>query len=388
MTKCTIRWRQSGYPWVPAVLTLSVGLTGCASQAARDDSAEPRKATRTEAGELYGGEPAIVHGTEFPVTSAAEGLERGDAAWRKGDLDLAVYLYVQSLAYDANNPEPLLRIGAIHERRGNRALAEKAFEMALKLDPENPAINERLGLLYLQSGRIEAVPLLEQAIAKDPGRWQSHNGLGIAADRSRNFAAAIAHYDAALALEPRATVTVNNRGYSRYLAGDFAGAEIDFRLALQMSPLAGTWTNLGRAQARQGHYAEALDSLLKERDAAQAYNLLGEVAMEGGDLVAARSYFAQAISASPRYFQAAHDNLAAADARQPAATLIPTRITQTDASVYGSQARDAVIAVVKRGLPVSVLTTEDKASLIRFRDPSGVTLTGWVASASLGETGS
>ena len=383
----TFHDRGSWLPGTAAVILFSVVLGGCASQAAVSAPEEPRQGARNAAGELYEGQPAVVHATEYPVTSAADGLSRGDAAWRKGDLDRAVYLYVQSLAYDATNPEALLRIGAIHERRGNKALAGKAFEMALKLDPENPAINERLGLLYLQSGRVEAVPLLERAIAKDPKRWQSHNGLGIAADRNSDFPAAIAHYDAALALEPRATITVNNRGYSRYLAGDFAGAETDFRLALQMSPLAGTWTNLGRAQARQGHYAEALESLLKERDAAQAYNLLGEVAMEGGDLVAARSYFAQAISASPRYFQAAHDNLAAADARQPAATLIPTRITQTDASVYGSQARDAIIAVVKRGLPVSVLTTEDKASLIRFRDPSGVTLTGWVASASLGESG-
>jgi Flp pilus assembly protein TadD len=387
MNMCKVRWRESRYPWAPVILAFSFAFTGCASQAARDDAAEPQKASRAEAGELYGGEPAIVHGTEYPVTSAAEGLERGDAAWRKGDLDLAVYLYVQSLAYDANNPEPLLRIGAIHERRGNRALAEKAFEMALKHDPENPAINERLGLLYLQSGRVDAVPLLERAIAKDPKRWQSHNGLGIAADRSRDFAAAIAHYDAALALQPSATITVNNRGYSRYLAGDYVGAEADFRLALQMGPQPGTWTNLGRAQARQGHYAEALDSLLKERDAPQAYNLIGEVAMESGDFVAARSYFSLAISASPRYFQAAQDNLAAAEARQPADTAHPTRITRTDASVYGSEARDSVIAVVKRGLPVSVLTTDNASSLIRFRDVSGVTLTGWVASSSLGDSG-
>ena len=33
--------------------------------------------------------------------SAAEGVQRGDEAWRQGKLDLAVYLYVQSLAYDA-----------------------------------------------------------------------------------------------------------------------------------------------------------------------------------------------------------------------------------------------------------------------------------------------
>ncbi len=376
MSKCTA---------VAILFTFVLG--GCASQAARDDEAAPQKGDRAAARELYEGEPAVMHGTEFPVNSAAEGIARGDAAWRKGDLDLAIYLYVQSLGYDATNSEPLLRIGAIHERRGNGVLAARAFEMALKLDPEDPAINERLGLLYLRAGRSEAVPLLELAIAKDPRRWQSHNGLGIAADRAKDFAAATAHYDAAFALEPHATMVVNNRGFSRYLAGDFAGAETDFRLALQMAPQTGTWTNLGRAQARQGKYADALESLLKERDAPQAYNLLGEVAMESSDLVAAQSYFSQAISTSPRYFQAAQDNLAAANAREAQPSAHPTRITRTDASVYGSQARSAVIAVVKRGLPVSVLDTDDAASLIRFRDVSGATLTGWVSTASLNDSG-
>ena len=388
MNKSTVRDFHTRLTLTAGVILLAFVLEGCASQAARSDGADTaRTGDRAAARELYDGEPAAVHGTEYPVSSAAEGLARGDAAWRKGDLDLAVYMYVQSLAYDATDPEPLLRIGAIHERRGNKALAERAFEMALKLDPDNPAINERLGLLHLQAGRIAAVPLLEHAIAKDPSRWQSHNGLGIAADRNKDFAAAIAHYDAALALEPRATITMNNRGYSRYLAGDFAGAEADFRLALQMSPLAGTWTNLGRAQARQGNYADALESFLKERDAAQAYNLLGEVAMESADFVAARSYFSQAISASPRYFQAAQDNLAAAEARQIGPSAHPTRITRTEASVYGSHAKTAVIAVVKRGAPVSVLKTENASSLIQFRDVSGSTMTGWVSSASLDDSG-
>ena len=66
----------------------------------------------------------------------------------------------------------------------------------------------------------------------------------------------------------------------------------------------------------------------------------------------------------------------------------PIRIARSDASVYGSQARSAIIAVVKRGLPVSVLKTEDTSSLIRFRDVSGVMLTGWVATASLEDVGS
>ncbi|MGH8203790.1 MAG: tetratricopeptide repeat protein, partial [Steroidobacteraceae bacterium] len=251
-----------------------------------------------------------MHATEFPVMSAEEGIARGDQAWRRGQLDLAVYLYVQSLAYDAKNPEPLLRIGAIHERLGNRRLAETAFERASAFDPDNAGTNERLGLLYLQDGRDDAARArFERAIALDPSRWQSHNGLGIAADRRFNFAAAIAHYDAAFEIEPRAAMVVNNRGYSRYLARDFAGAEADYRIALALGAQSGTWTNLGKAQARQGRYAEAMESLRKENGEAQAHNLLGECALESDDLDTAQSEFTLALSASPRYFQAARDNL-------------------------------------------------------------------------------
>jgi tetratricopeptide (TPR) repeat protein len=380
------------FPAAPAALAvtlLAAALAGCASQAAADREAGPSPEQREAASKLYAGEPAVVHATEFPVASAAEGIARGDAAWRRGELDLAVYMYVQSLAYDATNPVPLQKIGAIHERRGNRAHAVKAFEMALKLDPGNAATSERLGLLYLQDGRDEpARALFERSIRADPNRWQSHNGLGIAADRRQDYAAAIVHFDAALALQPRAAIVVNNRGYSRFLAGDFAGAEVDFKAALELGGVKGTWTNLARSQARQGRYADALESFLREHEAAQAYNLLGEAVLEGGDVVAAQSYFTQAISASPRYFPAAQDNLALARARQAAPGTAPVRIARTDASVYGTEAKDAVIAVVKRGLPVSVLKTENASSLIRFRDASGATLTGWVLSASFEDSGS
>jgi Flp pilus assembly protein TadD len=369
-------------------LLLAAALAGCAAQAERPEANAPGPSERAAARQLYEGEPAVLHATEYPVTSAAEGIARGDEAWRKGDLDLAVYLYVQSLAYDANNPVPLQKIGAIHEKRGNRALAAKAFEMALKLDPDSAATNERLALLYMQDGRDgPARTLFERAISKDPQRWQSHNGLGILADRRQDYAAAIPHYDAALELQPQAAIVRNNRGYSRYLAGDFAGAEADCKAALELGGVAGTWTNLARAQARQGRYAEALESLLREHEAAQAYNLLGEVVLEGGDVVAAQTYFTHAISASPRYFQAAQDNLALARARQLAPAADPVRIARTDANVYGTEAKDAVIAVVKRGVPVSVLKTENASSLIRFRDTSGAMLTGWILSASLEDSG-
>jgi Flp pilus assembly protein TadD len=369
-----------------ATLFVLASASGCASHARVAQDAEGR-GDKNAASQLYAGQPAVVHATEYPVFSAAEGIARGDEAWSQGKLDLAVYLYVQSLAFDATTAMPFLKIGAIHERQGNRALAEKAFALALERDPDNAAANERLGLLGLQSQKYEAArALFEHAIAIDPDRWQSHNGLGVVADRRGDFIAAIGHYDTAHVLEPRAANIVNNRGYSRYLAGDLASAESDFRLAISLGAAPGTWTNLGRAQAARGNYSDALDSLLREADLATAYNVLGMVTMERGDLDTAKRYFSDAITTSPRYFQAAHDNLARVNERLAKPAGSAAKIARVDTSVYVLDAQGVVIGKVNRGLQVSVLKTQNTSSLVRFRNRYGTDLMGWVPSASLGYT--
>ena len=301
--------------------------------------------------QLYAGEPAIVHSTEYPVTSAADGIQRGDEAYREGKLDLAVYLYVQSLAFDSTRAEPFVKIGAIHEQKGNAALAEKAYELALERQPDNPAVCERLGLLYLQSGRdAEAPALFERAIALDPKRWRSYNGLGILADRRGDFTAAIGYYDKALAIDPAAATVMNNRGYSRYLAGDLPGAEADLKTAIRLGAKGSVWTNLGKVQAMQGRYAEALESLLQDKDLAHAYNLLGEAAMERGDFEAAKRYFESAISESPRYFEAAQKNLGLANERLLAAPANgATKVVLADTPVYSDGAVVGLVGEGRRG---------------------------------------
>jgi Flp pilus assembly protein TadD len=301
-----------------AALCLAL-LAGCASQADLAAGAGEARGNKSAARQLYAGQPTVVHATEFPVESAAEGLARGDDAWRQGNLDLAVYLYVQSLAYDAATAEPFFKIGSIHEKLGNRALAEKAFELGLERDPGNVGASERLGLLYLESRNEAAERLLHAAVSGDPRRWRSYNGLGVLADRRGEYASAERHYDQAHLLQPDNASIINNRGYSHYLAGKLSAAEGDLRYAIALGAPAGTWTNLGKVLAKQGRFDEALESLLKESDTAHAYNVLGEAAREGGDLERARQYFSEAISAAPRYFREAQENLAEVDERLTAA---------------------------------------------------------------------
>jgi Flp pilus assembly protein TadD len=170
--------------------------------------------------------------------------------------------------------------------------------------------------LCLQDEQTElAATFFARAIALEPQRWRSHSGLGIVADRAEDHAAAIRHYDDALRLEPKAAPVMNNRGYSKFLAGDFAGAQEDLRQAIRLGARGEAWVNLARVQARQQRYAEALESLLFTFDIPQAYNALGAEAMENGDFARAKEYFETASESSPAYFGDAQKNLALVNQR-------------------------------------------------------------------------
>jgi tetratricopeptide (TPR) repeat protein len=367
------------------MLTVLAMLAACAATPSKDEQQAAQltaRGNRDTASELYAGQPAVVHATEFPVASYEEGIQRGDAAWRQGKLDLAVYLYVQALAFDATQPAPFLKIGTIHEQLGNRALAEKAYELGLERDPGNAVARERLGLLYLQAGRDDdARSQFEQAVAVDPRRWKSFNGLGIIADRRHDYAAAIANYDRALALEPRAAAVMNNRGFSHYLSGDYAAAEIDLRAAIRLGSRDGAWGNLGKVQAAQGRYGDALESFMQQTDAASAHNLLGEAAMERGDYVQARRQFQAAVSTSPRYFDAAQKNLALVEERLASSDTSLSKFAVADALVLLG---DTVVGQVKRGDRLPVLTVKGETTLVKFQE-SGADVTGWVPSNVLSD---
>jgi Tfp pilus assembly protein PilF len=296
--------RLSTLPALSVVLLL----TGCATA---PTASQPKTQAPSE---LYAGQPQAVHATEFPIASAAEGALRGDAAWREGKLELAVYLYLQALEFDPNAVAILRKIGAIHETLGNRALARRAFEMALTRGGPDAATMERLGLIYIQEGdNAHAQTLLTRTLALDAKRWRAHDGLGVIADRNGDYAGALAHFDAALRIEPRAAGVLNDRGYSRFLAGDLAGAEADFNAALVNGPTALVWTNLGKVQARSRRYGAAFKTYLNTLDTARAYNAVGEGAMGNGDHQIAKTYFENAMEASPSYFEAASKNLALAN---------------------------------------------------------------------------
>lgn len=278
-------------------------LTGCAGAPVIEND--------DHAGAQLGDESSdVLFATEFPVESEAGALARAEYALQAGNVEKALFFYVRALKYAPENVELLANIGAIQYRRNDYAKAKQAFSLAKSFDPTHSASLEGLGLIYMAEGLNEqAITELQAALANDNQLWRAHNALGIYADRSNNFAAALGHYNTAFAINPKAADVLNNRGYSRFLAGDFPGATADLYEAANNRDFPSAWANLGMVYANHGWYDHAISTYQNVMSDAHAYNNTGEIALMNGDFPQAMQYLHEAIRLSPTYFPEAQRNL-------------------------------------------------------------------------------
>lgn len=278
-------------------------LSGCASTAAID-------------ADKYGGPDLndksldLLFATEFPVASEVEAVAQASLAWQQGEVDKALFFYVRALQFQPENVELLAQIGEIQMQRRNYGLASRAFLTARQYDPKHARSLEGLGLIYMAEGMHEqAVDALKLAVTYNDQLWRAHNALGVYDDKAGAFAAAQLHYDQALSINPDATDVLNNRGYSKFLAGNIPGAMLDLYEAAENRNFPLAWANLGRLYATQGRYADAITTYKHVMSDAHALNNTAHVAIENGDVTRAKLYLKKAIRLSPTYFPAAEENL-------------------------------------------------------------------------------
>ncbi|OJI53173.1 Photosystem I assembly protein Ycf3 [Vibrio vulnificus] len=129
-------------------LLVAITLYGCASQ-------EPQGPQYDLS--LYDGRPIDTLSSDVMPVSEKEAITRGDVALRNNNNDLALYEYIRALSFpDAQyQDKTLYNIGRIHESRGNIALAEKAYTMAVEYNPDNVKALEQLGAIYSKQGRVD-----------------------------------------------------------------------------------------------------------------------------------------------------------------------------------------------------------------------------------------
>jgi tetratricopeptide (TPR) repeat protein len=279
-------------------------LTGCASAPVMEND-------KNAGAKLSDGSSDVLFATEFPIESAADAVNRADHAMQEGNVEKALFFYVSALDHYPENVKLLANIGEIQYQRHDYAKAKQAFLRAKNIEPTHSASLEGLGLVYMADGMNEqAIKELQAAVANDDQLWRAHNALGVYADKSNDFAAALDHYDAALSINPNAAHVLNNRGYSRFLAGDFPAATEDLYQAANNQGFPSAWANLAMVYAKQGWYDDAISAYQNVMSEEHAYNNTGKIALKNGDFPQATRYLNEAIRRSPTYFPDAQQNLA------------------------------------------------------------------------------
>jgi len=252
----------------------------------------------------------VLFATEFPVESEEDALTRAEQAIQEGETDKALFYFVRALQFRPDNVDVLMQIAEIQMRRQDFALAKRAFLITIQHDPNRSGALEGLGLIYMDEGRDEeAISNLTSAVANDERLWRAHNALGVYADKAADYPTALHHYNLALSINPEAAHVRNNRGYSRYLAGDIEGAMLDLYTAANDWGFLHAWANLGKIYAEEGLYRDAIKTYKLVMSEANALNNTGYSAIENGDLVLAERYLNKAIRLSPTYFPSAEENL-------------------------------------------------------------------------------
>ncbi len=328
--------QQKRDSWWLVLVSVLVVLSGCAA-----NQETPEKVDENA---LYEGRSTVTF-SNLPVAKTAdEGVELGDQQLRAGEFDKALFMYIQAIQLDDNNTEALYKIGQIHLDRGNTGKAIMAFEGVLSREPEHVYGNEALGVLYLKVNRFkDAHAFFTKSVEADRSRLQAlktedahpkpltedeiaavtkqidadrespahaYNGLGVVADLKGDHDRAQSLYTLSLEINPKAAITLNNRGYSYYLSNQWEKAERSYKAALRLDPKSPqAWRNLGLLYARQENYVSALTAFEQVMEPANAHNDVGYICLLEGKYEKAEFYFDRAMTLSPTYYEKAFENM-------------------------------------------------------------------------------
>ncbi len=130
--------------------------------------------------------------------------EQADEYFENGELKKAENMYLKILAKEPDDAALYNKLGLIYLQDKNFKDAKSALKQALKLEPENDTFYNNLGLLYYQMEDYdEAIEAYEKSTAindKIPSRLVN---LGLAYFMTKKYRKAADAYEKAIILDPR-----------------------------------------------------------------------------------------------------------------------------------------------------------------------------------------
>jgi tetratricopeptide (TPR) repeat protein len=227
--------------------------------------------------------------------------------------------------------EELVRRAAAAFNAGRRDEAQQICEQGLAREPGEPMLSHLLAaVLFSNNETALARPHIEASLKKRAGYAPALALAGRIARAEKDFDAALAHFDRAIALTPQRELFIEKArtldeawlailkvipqhaeacarlGRMAWEDGDHAIAVMYLELATASEAPASTWFDLGLARQDLRDYAGATVAYRKafalKPDHAEAALNLGIVLQEGGDADAAMSAYRDAYRLRPQLF--------------------------------------------------------------------------------------
>ena len=308
-----LRMRSGGPLTVLSMLIIAALISGCAASKPEVPSAAAsvqlsRPVSRYPLAPLP--EDPVLE-KPLPEMTAADYEASGDLHWRNQDLAMAFVQYEKSLALDPANPRIHYKEGLLFLNTGKNDEAAKAFRKVLEKVPDDAGAHEGLGMVcYEINNYAEAEKHLLAALSIEPSLWKSRVYLARIYDAQGKYNQAERAYRQAIQSKPDDAMLYNNLGVSLYLAGRYEKSIQIFQEALGLEgPKARVYNNLGLAYGKIGRYDASLDAFLRASDRATAYNNMGCVYLSRGAYLSASEAFKKAIELSPKFYTTAYENL-------------------------------------------------------------------------------
>jgi Flp pilus assembly protein TadD len=158
------------------------------------------------------------------IDAGATALRLADAAYAKGDFNMAAQLYFRAAELQPESSTVMVKLGFALFKTGGAQDAEKIFRAALATEPKNAEAMRGLAHSLVMQGKAgQALPIYRQAIAAQPDA-RTYAGLGAALDMVGKHDEARAAYAAGLKLAPNDFSLKNNLALSYAMSGDTAKA--------------------------------------------------------------------------------------------------------------------------------------------------------------------
>lgn len=237
-------------------------------------------------------------------------LKRGDAAYRKGDLQTARIEYLNAFRVDSQSAHAITQLGLIMFERSEFSSAGPFLARARELTPTNINVRLKLGSLMAVAGQLSnAVSEVEFVLSRSPGHPEALQMLANFANSQEQIVQLHQRFQALAQMQPAnaAVPQALARLYER--TGKAREAEAAYQQSLKLSPTNSTAAlGLGNLYWQLGRTNEAEASLKLASDHAAPKSLerlrYAEFRARQGDAAGAKKLLEDAIEKVPDFIVA------------------------------------------------------------------------------------